>query len=171
MKFHVYKKYLKKMIMDRFSKFIPIILRNEGGYVNNPNDSGGETKYGISKRSYPNVDIKNLTVEKASEIYKEVYYDACKCDLINSELLSLQMFDWAVTSGVSRAIKALQKIVGTTQDGVIGEHTLAEVNKADFSSQYIQAREAFYKSIGVGKNLEFLKGWLKRVTNTSKAIK
>ena len=157
--------------MNRFNKFIAIILKSEGGYVNNPNDSGGETKYGISKRSYPHLDIKNLTLEQAAKIYKEVYYDKCKCDEIASESLSLHVFDWAVTSGVSRVIKVLQKIVGTTEDGVIGARTLTEVNKEDFSSQYIQARENFYKSIGIGKNKVFLKGWLRRVSNTSNSIK
>lgn len=157
--------------MTRFEKFILIILRNEGGYTFNPNDSGGETKYGISKRSYPNLDIKNLTVEQASEIYKTEYYDKCMCDDIVNELLALQLFDWSVTSGVSKAVKALQKIVGTNQDGEMGSHTLSETNKEDYSSQYIIARQNFYKSIGVGKNSVFLKGWLNRISNTTKALK
>ena len=52
-----------------FDLAIPIVLENEGGYVNDPADPGGETKYGISKRSYPALDIKNLTVEQATAIY------------------------------------------------------------------------------------------------------
>ena len=54
---------------ERFRKAIEVILKYEGGYVNDPNDLGSETNFGISKRSYPNVDIKNLTKEQAIEIY------------------------------------------------------------------------------------------------------
>lgn len=57
-----------------FDKAIPTILRNEGGYVNNPTDPGGETNFGISKRSFPDVDIKNLTQEKAVAIYRSSFW-------------------------------------------------------------------------------------------------
>ena len=55
--------------MAEFKLAIPRVITNEGGYVNDPDDPGGETKYGISKRSYPALDIKNLTVEQATAIY------------------------------------------------------------------------------------------------------
>ena len=63
--------------MERANKFIPKILFAEGGskYTNDPNDSGGETKYGISKKAFPNLDIKNLTEEQAISIYKKMYFD------------------------------------------------------------------------------------------------
>jgi lysozyme family protein len=91
-------------------------------------------------------------------------------DIVN-ELLALQLFDWSVTSGVSKAVKVLQKIVVTNQDGEMGNHTITETNKKDYSSQYIIARQNFYKAIGVGKNSVFLKGWLNRISNTTKALK
>ena len=56
--------------MNNFDSAFTIILGSEGGYVNDPRDSGGETKYGIAKKFYPNLDIKNLTVEQAKAIYK-----------------------------------------------------------------------------------------------------
>ena len=55
-------------------------LELEGGYVNDPNDSGGQTKYGISKKAYPDLDIPNLTIAQAMEIYRKDYWDRCKCD-------------------------------------------------------------------------------------------
>ena len=56
--------------MEHFSEIIPIVLRHEGGYVNDPLDKGGETNYGISKRSYPHLDIHSLTLADAKTIYK-----------------------------------------------------------------------------------------------------
>ena len=53
-----------------FNEIIEKVLEHEGGYVNDPHDAGGETNYGIAKRWYPNVDIKNLTKEQAKKIYK-----------------------------------------------------------------------------------------------------
>ena len=47
-----------------------LLMLNEGGYVNNPNDPGGETKYGVSKKAYPDIDIENLTLEQAKKIYR-----------------------------------------------------------------------------------------------------
>ena len=57
------------MYNARFLKAFEKVLRHEGGYVNDPLDLGGETKYGISKRSYPHLDIKNLTLDQAKQIY------------------------------------------------------------------------------------------------------
>ena len=96
--------------MARSEKFIKKVLIAEGGdkITNDPNDSGGLTKYGISQKAFPNVDIRNLTEEKAIAIYKKLYCDPCKIDLIKDELLALHVFDFAVTSGVNRAIKTLQ---------------------------------------------------------------
>ena len=57
--------------MKSFDEIIKHVLEHEGGYVNDPKDLGGETKYGITKRFYPDIDIKNLTIEEAKEIYKK----------------------------------------------------------------------------------------------------
>jgi lysozyme family protein len=153
--------------MTRAEKFIPKILFNEGNskVTDDPNDSGGLTKYGISQKSYPDLDIRNLTEENAISIYKKEYFDPCKIDQISNESLALQVFDFAVNAGNHRAIVILQSTVGVIADGVIGMQTLNKVNSGDYLNLYKQARINFYKSIGVGKNAKFLNGWINRVNN------
>ncbi len=153
--------------MTRSEKFIPKILFAEGGdkYTNDPDDSGGETKYGISKRSFPNLDIKNLTEAQAIAIYKKIYCDPCKIDLINDEFLALHVFDFAVTSGVHKSITTLQKVVGVEDDGIVGKDTLKAVNTGNHVEAFKNARIAFYTQIGVGKNAKYKKGWINRVNN------
>ena len=57
-----------------FDEIIEVVLEHEGGYVNDPHDAGGETNFGIAKRWYPDVDIKNLTKEQAKKIYHQDYW-------------------------------------------------------------------------------------------------
>ena len=90
------------MCKHAFEKAMDVIFRWEGGYVDNPKDPGGETKYGICKRSYPKLDIKKLTKTQAKAIYKEDYWDAIKADEL-SPALGLAAFDCAVNQGVSRS--------------------------------------------------------------------
>lgn len=77
----------------------------EGSYVNDPRDPGGETKYGISKRAYPKVDIKNLTLEQAKKIYHDDYWLPCDCAEMLPRPAKLLVFDCAVNQGVSVARK------------------------------------------------------------------
>jgi lysozyme family protein len=156
--------------MCNFDLCIPVILRNEGGYVNNMNDSGGETKYGISKRAYPNEDIKNLTIERAKELYLRDYWNPCNLDLIIDSNNALQIFDHAVNAGRIVAVQMAQKVVKTTTDGKLGKITAGLINTmldSDFLQQFKQARVDFYNQIAKrGNNKIFLKGWLNRVNNT-----
>lgn len=105
-----------------------LLMDLEGGYVNNCHDKGGETKYGISKKAYPTIDISNLTIEKAKEIYKRDYWDRCKCDYL-PDALSVAVFDFAVNSGTKQAIKKLQEALGVKVDGIIGNQTLGAANR------------------------------------------
>jgi lysozyme family protein len=156
--------------MTRFEKFIPIIFKNEGILSDNVNDSGGLTKYGISQKSYPNLDIRNLTKQQAEEIYKRDYYDVCRIDMIENELLALHVFDMAVNAGIGRSIRMLQRVILVNVDGVIGEQTINTVNAGNWANAFIQARINYYKQIATGRNLVFLNGWLNRVQNTTKAL-
>ena len=156
--------------MERFDEFIQIIFYNEGFLSNDKADKGGLTKYGISKRAYPHLDIANLTQEHAEQIYKHDYYLPCKIDNIKDKLLALHVFDFAVNAGISRSIKMLQKVIGAKVDGIIGNQTISLANNGDFAQDFITARINYYKSIAIGTNSKFLHGWLNRVANTTKAL-
>lgn len=97
-----------------FDDAFEALLGHEGGYVNDQNDPGGETKYGISKRAYPNVDIENLTVEQARAIYERDYWQAAGCHRMKDPAMAFLMFDTAVNQGVFRA----KQIAGITHDPV-----------------------------------------------------
>lgn len=84
--------------MSFFDQAFALVVGIEGGYVNDPQDPGGETKYGISKRAYPNVDIPQLTLDEAKAIYRRDYWNACGCDSMSWER-ALCAFDCAVNQG------------------------------------------------------------------------
>lgn len=113
-----------------FEKAVKVVLDFEGGYVFDSLDPGGETKFGISKRAYPDLDIKNLNEKDAIEIYKKDYWLPLKPLLLPSAI-RLCLFDAAVNQGLSRAIKFLQEAVGTKQDGIIGPITINAANLPD----------------------------------------
>lgn len=88
---------------SKFDRVMDFVLRWEGGYANDPRDPGGETKYGISKRSHPELDIKNLTKEQALEIYREEYWDPINGDT-HPYIEALVLMDFAVHSGVQTSL-------------------------------------------------------------------
>ena len=154
--------------MAKFENVIDRILVNEGGYVNDPNDRGGETNFGISKRSYPNVDIKNLTVNQAKEIYKKDYWDKVKGDDITSEHIAYELFDTAVNMGARTASKIAQAVCASHPDGFIGVNTLKLLNGMDeelFVTKYKLAKIARYAYLVKTRpaNRKFLFGWINRV--------
>lgn len=146
-----------------------LLMINEGGYVNDPKDSGGETKYGISKKAYPYVDIPNLTIEQAKQIYKKDYWDRCKCDYL-PDALSVAVFDFAVNSGINRAIKYLQMAIGNiTVDGIIGNQTIGAANRVPTKKildNYMDLRLSYLMSLKDWKH--FGNGWGKRVERVKK---
>ncbi len=116
--------------MMPFYQEIKHVLKREGGYVNDPDDPGGETKYGISKRSHPDVDIVALTPETAAEIYKDHYWIPSKVERLPDKLQSIY-FDMVVNQGQSRAVKILQQAANGKRkkdkiavDGKIGPNTI-----------------------------------------------
>lgn len=146
----------------RFRYCIPILLQDEGGYVNDPHDPGGETKYGISKRAFPNLDIANLTPEQAAVLYYHKYWLPCGGGQI-PEHLDLWVFTAAVMSGPEEAIKLLQKLVGTTQDGKLGPLTFGAVKRLPVSRQheYLGLFGAHLSTLGGWKY--YGGGWLNRL--------
>lgn len=146
-----------------------IIAREGGARVTNyATDPGGLTKYGISRRAHPGVDIYNLTYTQARDIYTEEY-------LVKSGIGSLDIpddlkeaiLDFAVHSGPATAIKYVQKLINTDQDGVIGEQTRAAIK--DINAPALQKALAIQRALFLArqvvsnpKKLDFLVGWLNR---------
>ena len=154
--------------MREFNDYLKVILRHEGGYVNNPSDPGGETKYGICKRQYPDLDIKNLTIEEASKIYYTDYWLKLNLDGIDDEDLKLQMFDMGVNAGIKTAIKLLQHILEVIEDGIIGPITISKTNSENITDEYKNTRINYYNKL-VENNPKlkvFIKGWISRVNST-----
>jgi lysozyme family protein len=137
--------------MSLFHKIIPFIMEHEGGYVNHPNDPGGETKYGISKRSYPHLDIKDLTQQDAVRIYYDDYWKD-EWNKLGFPMAAC-MLDTAVNMGVGRANSFLKESKGNY---VV----------------FLQLRIAKYKEL-IEKNPKlkvFEKGWMRRVTELRRFI-
>ena len=102
---------------------IDFVLKYEGGLVDNPSDPGGLTNFGISSRSYPSVDIRNLTREGAEEIYRRDYWDAVHGDELPGPL-AVAVFDSAVNQGPGTAKRMLQISLNVDADGIVGPRTI-----------------------------------------------
>ena len=153
--------------MSDFNEAVEKTLIHEGGYVFDKNDRGGETNFGISKRSYPDVDIKNLTVAQAKEIYKHDYWDRIRGDEIESQRVASELFDTAVNMGVRTASKLIQGCIGTHPDGIIGNVTLQQINDTDEELLLLRfklAKVARYAYLAKKRpaNRKYLLGWINR---------
>jgi lysozyme family protein len=156
-----------------FQVAIKLIIEHEGGYTNDPDDIGGETNMGISKKSFPNLDIESLTQDAAEAIYYSKYWLPMKLDGFKNDLLKLHLFDMGVNAGILRAAMILQNILNVTCDGIIGPVTLYAANnysdQKELTDAYIAARKTHYENI-VKKNpsqVKFLNGWMNRVNDTT----
>ena len=162
--------------MANFTEAFKKTVGLEGGYVNDPDDSGGETKYGISKRQYPNLDIKNLIMEHAEAIYKKDYWDKLSLDELRHQAVANELFDTAVNAGVKVAAGFLQKAMNLLVeddylkvDGIIGSVTLDAVNKYCFTKGLLKTLNGlqfmlYHKIVeSKPKQKKFFRGWLKRV--------
>ena len=129
------KEFIDDMLHDeRFQNIINNRVRmNEGGYVNHPNDRGGETKYGISSRWYPNENIKNLTQERADMILFKDYWKDTNIYQLPDEIADIVLDD-SIVQGQPTAIKNLQRALGIEDDGIIGPNTLDAVDKVNLKT-------------------------------------
>ena len=137
------------------------LIDSEGGYVNNPADPGGETKFGISKRSYPDVDIANLTLDQAKAIYLRDFWNPLGDA---HPAIKFQCFDFAVNSGIQTAIRKLQLAVGVADDGHWGPKSaaaLAAMDLNDVLMRFAAQRLLFMTSLSTWG--EFGKGWARRI--------
>lgn len=147
---------------DRFDQAFMHVVGLEGGEVNDPDDPGGHTKYGISQRAYPHIDIAALTILGAKDIYFEDYWKVLRCGSLPWPL-ALFVFDCGVNQGNQVAAKLLQKVLGVTVDGDLGKVTLAKAAKADeaVGAMYLTERALRYATT---KNFnKYGRGWFKRL--------
>jgi len=149
--------------MAEFDIAIKKVLASEGGYSNDPDDHGGATRWGISQKSFPDIDIKNLTLDAAKQIYHQCYWEKIRGDQIENQLLCDKIFDLSVNIGISRITKMVQRIVGTEPDGIMGPKTIHAINAYDpkeLLEKIRQAARQYYDSLHQPK---FIHGWLLRL--------
>ena len=158
--------------MSNFDKAFDLLIGNEGGYVNNPADPGGETNWGITRavavdNGYTG-SMKLMQKETAKQIYKKMYWDKLQCDQF-SFVVAFQLFDAGVNHGNSQAVKFLQRSMSVVDDGVIGAKTIAATNSLDdhqivmlFNAERIE----FYAELKTFST--FGKGWVRRVASNLK---
>jgi len=150
---------------NMFDKAVAFVLEHEGGaaITDDPNDPGGLTKYGISQRSFPDLDIRALSEGEAVMIYKVRYWDKCRCSELPGDL-AIIVFDAAVNQGPMAAAKTLQQALGVNVDGIIGPATIAAACRAGRSalSELVARRMVMY-----GLNPNFTRyglGWSRRLS-------
>lgn len=147
----------------KFLTTINRVLSHEGGYTTGENDPGGETNWGISKRSYPNVSIKELTRGQAVAIYYRDFWLKAHCEQF-ADGVGYQLMDSAVNSGISQSMRFLQRAAGVADDGVFGPVTLAAMRKmseTDFIMKFLAERLEFMTKLKNWPNHG--KGWARRI--------
>lgn len=143
--------------------------RMKVGYVNDPDDAGGETKYGIAQNATRKV-VRDMNLEDAMVHYYNNYWLASNCNAMPAKL-SLIHFDGCVNHGVRQAGKFLQRALGVVDDGIVGARTLDMINSLndaeiiDAIESIAEQRVNFYNRIAERKpsQQKFLKGWLRRI--------
>ena len=155
---------------EYFETCLDNVLKHEGGFVNHPSDPGGMTNLGVTKKVYEKwvdrevseEEMRGLTRDDVKDIYKKNYWDRCQCDELPIGV-DYVVFDMSVNHGVGRASRFLQKIVGATVDGAIGDEPLGKVKvmaRSEIIENLCSTRETFYRKL---KTFDvFGKGWLRR---------
>lgn len=164
--------------MARAERLIPFILKWEGGFVNDPHDRGGATNKGITIGTFRHFygknstieDLKNITDEQWEQIFLVGFWRPFKADLIKNQSVANICVDWAWASGTTTAIKQVQKIVGVTADGIVGDITIGAINRCDAEELFESIKRAridFVNTI-VRNNptqVKFSRGWVRRIND------
>lgn len=162
---------------DKFMQAVEELLRIEGGYAFDPHDPGGETNWGICRRQYPHLDIKNLSRDEAIAIYRRDWWERYDYERIDYPPFATKVFILAINMGQGHAVKCLQRAVNDAGahigrlriDGILGPKTLAAVNDQRIwlhagrcglvlALVKIEATK-HYLRIG---NWRYLSGWIRR---------
>lgn len=152
-----------------FDTAVAFTLKEEGGatITNDPHDPGGLTKYGISKRAHPDLDIVSLTEDDAKQIYQEHYWDVFPMDDLPDRVAFI-LFDTAVNLGCDRAAKLLQRACGLTEDGIIGKATVNAAQNATIPERFMAERIKFYMALNTFGL--YGTGWTRRVIRLAMAL-
>ena len=156
---------------ENFDHSLDLVLKSEGGFVNNPKDPGGMTNLGVTANTWASFkgrntnekEMRSLTRDDVAPLYEKKYWDACKCDDLPSGVDYL-VFDFAVNSGPGRSVKILQKALGLPEDGAVGPVTIQTIDvmdKTELIARFSDAKKQFYESLPTFAT--FGNGWLKRV--------
>jgi lysozyme family protein len=169
--------------MASFEKFAGKLLHLEGGFVNNPKDKGGPTKYGVILCTWQEYghdkdgdgdidveDIKKLTEEDARYIAKKIFWDFFQADFILNESVAEFIVDWGYNSGRKTVAKIVQRLIKVDTDGIVGAHTLGVINYVDqqiLFNELILERKIFIGNIINRRpdQMEFFKGWMNRINS------
>lgn len=159
-------------MQSNFEKCLNEVLKHEGGYVDHPADPGGMTNLGVTARTWgewighepTEQEMRALTKEDVSPLYRRRFWDVCKCDRLDAGV-DYVVFDIAVNSGTGRAAKFLQSAVGVGADGSIGPATLSAVDGSTLSAKDLvniicDRRQKFWESLSTFPT--FGKGWTRR---------
>lgn len=150
-----------------FDQAFERLIAHEGGYVNHPDDPGGETNWGITKRvalenGYSD-NMRYLTRDQAKNIYRSAYWNRARADQYDGAI-GFQLFDAAVNHGIGNASRFLQRAVGVADDGVIGPLTIKAVSSmsvTDVLARFNAERLDFYTKLSTWPT--FGKGWARRI--------
>ncbi len=165
--------------MDAFNTALTFTMREEGGFVDNPNDHGKATNHGITQKTYdqyrtslalPLQTVRWITVKEVDDIYSQMYWSTAHCQDMPLEL-AVCHFDWAVNHGPSGAIRTLQQSLDVDVDGVYGPIThqamldAVEETQEDLIDEYLQQRLDWYKEDARKdpSQREFERSWIGRV--------
>lgn len=162
--------------MAKAEKLIPFILKWEGGYVNDPIDKGGATNKGITIGTYRHFygkdktidDLKAMSEAQWEKIFMAGYWRPFKATNIKSQGIANIVVDWAWASGTTSAIRNVQKVLGVTIDGIVGDETLTAINRADSKELFERIKTAridFVEAIvkRTPSQKRFIKGWINRI--------
>jgi len=160
--------------MSPFDLAMEFVLRAEGGDSNDPDDRGGRTRYGISQRAYPRIDISTLTLEHARDLYHRDYWRPMRCDQLPSKV-AVALFDYGVNCGVGAAVRELQRIIGVTVDGSVGPATIGATRCMDEDHvirQLLHRRMSRYFGIVLGHpdQGKYLCGWANRLVDLASYV-
>ena len=162
-----------------FQEALNLCLQYEGGYTNDPTDTGGETNFGIIHEEYDGYrrskglltqNVRRMTLDEAKDIYRHKYWLGACCNKMPRRV-AIATFDWQVNSG--RGVSTLQKCLGVAADGIVGHQTLNELEywhsmpggEDRLLLAYFQRRVDCYRRWGVGTQKVFLQGWLNRAAS------